>query len=163
MKSHLRVLLGLLLAAVLLMGCGGDAAEESAEQAPAEGSAAGAEFSLTGVSWQWRSMTVQGGETTTVDSPAGYTVNFAEDGTVFGAADCNNFAGTYTTEQGGIQITLGPSTLAFCGEESLDTLFLESLGQVVAGGPVGDGTLALENGGGARRMIFADGGPSPQP
>lgn len=119
------------------------------------------EFVLTGVEWQWQSMTVQGGDATTVANPAAYTVNFNDDGTLFGTADCNNYAGSYTTENGGIQITLGPTTAAFCGEESLDLLFLESLGQVVAGGPDGTGGLALTNAGGERYMRFADGGPSP--
>ncbi len=116
------------------------------------------EFSLTGVVWQWESLTVAGGETTTVPNPSMYTVIFNEDGTLNGSADCNQYGGSYTTEQGGVQITLGPTTMAFCGEESLDTLFLDTLGQIVAGGPDGTGNLALENAGGERRMIFSNGG-----
>lgn len=116
------------------------------------------EFSLTGIVWQWESLAIQGGESTTVPDPSAYTLIFNEDGTLNGTADCNQYGGSYTTENGGIQITLGPTTMAFCGEESLDTLFLDSLGQIVAGGPDGTGNLALESGGGQRRMIFSNGG-----
>lgn len=116
------------------------------------------EFSLMGIVWQWESLAIQGGESTTVPDPSAYTLIFNEDGTLNGTADCNQYGGSYTTENGGIQITLGPTTMAFCGEESLDTLFLDSLGQIVAGGPDGTGNLALESGGGQRRMIFSNGG-----
>lgn len=132
------LLLLALLGALVLAGCGG---------APA--------FSLTGVDWQWQSVTDQGA-TTTVPNPASYTVNFATDGTLSGQADCNRFAGTYTTENNGILVLLGPTTLAACPEGSLDQLYLQTLGQVVAGGNAGDGNLALETGAGAQRMLFAN-------
>jgi hypothetical protein len=51
-------------------------------------------------------------------------------------ADCNNFTGAYSQENG-FSITLGASKMAFCGEESLDQQYLTLLGSVVAGGPDG--------------------------
>jgi len=134
------VVLALVLLALVLAGCGG-----SSE----------ATFSLTGTDWQWTSLTDLGA-TTTVPNPANYTVIFNPDGTLNGRADCNNFSGSYTTESNGIQIQLGPMTLAACGEASLDSLYLQTLGQVVAGGPDGTGNLALETAGGAQRMVFAN-------
>lgn len=113
------------------------------------------EFSLTGVEWQWQSWREMGSEPTDVPDPENYTLNFNTDGTLNGRADCNQFAGTYTQEQGGIQIFLGPSTLAACPEGSLDTTYLAALSQVVAGGNDGTGNLALESGGGQTRMIFS--------
>ena len=156
MKTSLRcmfLLVGALLLIVPAVGCAsGNSATESTE------------FSLTGVNWRWESMTVRGAEgedVTTVSDPSLYTVVVNEDGTLNGQADCNVYGGSYTTEQGGIQIALGPTTTAFCGDQSLDQVFLQSLSMVVAGGSDGTGKLALESGGGERRMIFADGGAPP--
>ena len=109
---------------------------------------------ITGVTWQWETVTNQDtNETTTVPNPENYTIEFNDDGTFTGQADCNQIAGTYTMENG-FTITLGPSTLAFCGEVSLDAVYLDLLSNVVAGGPDGSGGLALETPGGQQRMRF---------
>jgi hypothetical protein len=57
----------------------------------------------------------------------------------------------------------GPSTLAFCGDDSLDQLFLSKLG---TGGTVSveNERLVLELNENAGRMVFDNGGPAePQP
>jgi heat shock protein HslJ len=108
--------------------------------------------------WQWLSVTNHStGETTTVANPENYTIAFFADGTLAGKADCNNFTGTYSQENG-FTITLGASTMAFCGEASMDQQYLTLLGSVAAGGPDGAGGLALENAGGEQRMLFKNGG-----
>lgn len=115
---------------------------------------------ITGIVWQWTSVTDRssGNETTTtVSNPENYTITFNEDGTLEGKADCNNFSGTYSQENG-FAITLGPTTLAYCGDTSMDTQYLQLLGSVAAGGPDGQGGLALETPGGAQRMMFQNGG-----
>lgn len=110
--------------------------------------------SITGVEWQWQSVTNQTtNETTTVPNPENYTITFNADGTFEGQADCNSIAGSYSTENG-FTITVGPSTLAFCGEASLDQQYVTLLGNVAAGGPDGAGGLALETAGGEQRMLF---------
>jgi heat shock protein HslJ len=112
--------------------------------------------SIVGPEWQWETLIVQATqETTTVPNPENYTLTLREDGNFSGKADCNQISGTYSTD-GGLSFTLGPSTMAFCGEESLDQQYLQLLGSVVAGGPSGDG-LALETAGGAERMEFGNG------
>jgi heat shock protein HslJ len=88
-----------------------------------------------------------------VPDPNLYTITFYEDGTLSGKADCNSFNGTYSQDNGFV-ITLGPSTMAFCGEASLDRQYLTLLGSIVAGGPDGIGGLALETAGGEQRMLF---------
>jgi heat shock protein HslJ len=119
--------------------------------------------SIQDIVWQWLSMTEQpAGTTTTVPNPENYTLIFRADGTFEGKADCNAFAGTYS-QQNGFSIKLGPSTLAFCGEASLDQQYLQLLSEVAAGGPDGAGGLALENAGGEKRMLFKQGGAAPQP
>lgn len=148
MNKHFRfmTLFVLLTVALLLTACTG----EEATPAPAT--------TIQGVVWEWTSLTNRTtGDTTTVPDPADYTVTFNDDGTLNGKADCNNFSGSYSQENGFV-ITLGPSTLAACGEDSLDQQYLSVLGSVVAGGLDGAGGLALENAGGEQRMLFQNGG-----
>ena len=92
--------------------------------------------------------------------PENYTLIFNEDETFEGQADCNAISGTYS-QASGFTITVGPSTTAFCGEDSLDLQFLDLLANVVAGGPDGAGGLALENAGGEQGMLFSNGGAAP--
>ena len=109
--------------------------------------------------WQWLSVTNQStSEVTTVPNPENYTITLRAAGTLDGKADCNNFTGSYSQENGGIIITVGASTMAYCGDTSLDQQYLSLLGSVVAGGPDGAGGLALENVGGEQRMLFENGG-----
>jgi heat shock protein HslJ len=116
--------------------------------------------SIQDTNWQWISVTNQTTkETTTVPNPENYTIVFKADGTLTGTADCNNFTGTYS-QQNGFTITLGATTMAFCGEASLDQQYLQLLGSVAAGGPDGQGNLALETAGGEQRMLFKNGGPA---
>jgi heat shock protein HslJ len=118
--------------------------------------------SIQGIVWQWMSTTNQTTkETTTVPNPESYTLIFNTDDTLSGRADCNSFTGTYSQENGLI-IKLGATTMAFCGEDSLDQQYLGLLGNIVAGGPDGAGNLALETAGGAQRMLFKNGGPAPK-
>lgn len=85
---------------------------------------------LTGKTWQWQSWTsVTPQAQEDVPDPAAYTIEFLEDGTFTAKADCNNVSGTYTTSASkALKITLGPSTLAACGDDSLSSTFIEKLG-----------------------------------
>ena len=114
--------------------------------------------SIQGFVWQWTSLTNQStGESTTVSNPENYTITFNADGTLEGKADCNSFTGAYAQENGLI-ITLGATTMAYCGDTSLDQQYLQLLGSIAAGGPDGAGNLALETAGGEQRMLFKNGG-----
>jgi heat shock protein HslJ len=146
--KKLPIFISLILAILIFTACTSEAEPASSD-------------SITGIVWQWESVTEQPTRnTTTVPDPQNYTLIFNEDGTFTGQADCNNIAGTYS-QVGGFTITLGPSTLAFCGEDSLDVQYLDLLSQVVAGGPDGSGGLALETPAGQMRMIFSNGGAAP--
>ncbi|NJN83311.1 MAG: META domain-containing protein [Caldilineaceae bacterium] len=117
--------------------------------------------SIQGIVWQWLSLTEKStGNTTPVPDPQLYTIVFNADGTFNGQADCNAISGAYSQENG-FSITLGPSTMAFCGEASLDQLYVTTLGNIAAGGPDGAGGLALETAGGEERMEFENGGSAP--
>lgn len=116
---------------------------------------------ITNIAWQWTSVSNKTtNETTTVTTPEKYTITFREDGTLSGTADCNNFTGTYSQDSG-FSIKLGASTMAACPEGSLDQQYLQLLGEVAAGGPDGQGNLALETAGGEKRMLFKNGGAAP--
>lgn len=59
---------------------------------------------------------------------ANYTITFNTDGTFNAKADCNQVSGSYQTSgSDGLTIEPGPSTLAYCGDGSLDSLFTAAL------------------------------------
>ena len=117
---------------------------------------------ITDINWQWLSVKNKTtNTTTTVPNPENYTIIFRTDGTFTGKADCNNISGTYSTASG-FTIKLGPSTMAYCGETSMDQQYVQLLSSVAAGGPDGAGGLALETAGGEQRMEFKNGGAAPK-
>jgi heat shock protein HslJ len=129
--------------------------------APTAAATAAPTTTITDIVWQWTSVSNKTtGETTTVSTPEKYTITFREDGTLSGKADCNNFTGTYS-QASGFSIKLGASTMAACPEGSLDQQYLQLLSSVAAGGPDGQGNLALETAGGEQRMLFKNGGAAP--
>ena len=154
MQSNFRFITRSLILVVSLSGLALLAAcAPAATPAPAN--------SITGIVWQWTTVTDQG-KTTTVPNPENYTIIFNTDGTLNGKADCNNFNGVYTQQNGGFTIKLGASTMAYCGDASLDLQYTQLLSNVAAGGPDGAGGLALETAGGAQRMLFKNGGAAPK-
>lgn len=113
---------------------------------------------ITNIVWQWTEFQDTAGENNImVDNPENYTVTFLADNQVSIKADCNMVSGSYTLDGSSLTIQLGPSTMAFCGEESLDQQFLEKLGFVAA--YVMDGeNLVMNLQADAGNMIFANGG-----
>jgi len=114
--------------------------------------------------WQWTGLTETQGEVTSameVPTPEKYTIVFQSDGLVAVQADCNQVRGAYGLTESGIAITLGPSTKAFCGEESLDQQFLALLAAVEAAENEGDGLVLKVNGG--AEMRFSSGGTAVAP
>jgi heat shock protein HslJ len=93
-----------------------------------------------------------------IPNPENYTLVFHTDGQLSVRADCNMVSGSYTIDGNRLTIQLGASTMAFCGENSLDQQYLTLLGNMVTGGTYDAGGLALESAGGAERMVFANGG-----
>jgi heat shock protein HslJ len=80
--------------------------------------------------WQWESHTTDGEETIVVPDPENYTLTLQADGKATIQADCNRVNWTYASAEDRLAFdTLGPSTLAFCGEESLDQQYLALLAE----------------------------------
>ena len=67
-----------------------------------------------------------------VPQPQNYTIQFAADGTAAILADCDNVGASYTVSGTNLTLTLGPATLAFCGEDSGDNLYMTALGGVTS-------------------------------
>lgn len=99
-------------------------------QLPGKGQGAtqpGASGELVGPVWQLNLITKISGNIT-INDPTRYTITFNADGTINYQADCNVGGGTYTTGEGGaLTITLGFSSMAFCGPGSLDQVYLGGL------------------------------------
>jgi heat shock protein HslJ len=110
---------------------------------------------LTGKTWQASAIT-----TTTpafqgvvpADQAANYTIEFQSGGDAAIKADCNNVTATYTTgSNSSITITLGASTLAMCGEGSMDQAFLAALSAATSY-EVSGSTLKLTASGGTLEL-----------
>jgi heat shock protein HslJ len=112
---------------------------------------------ITEITWQWASLSeTQPASQSVTPDPENYTLTLSPDGTLNIKADCNIVMGSFELDGSSITIQLGPSTMAFCGEQSLDLNYLKLLENVES--------YALENGGlvlelkeGAGRMVFSAG------
>ena len=115
---------------------------------------------ITGIQWQWAELTeTEPASQSVVPDPENYVLVLNADGSANLKADCNVVLWTYTLEGSSLTFnTLGPSTLAYCGDDSLDQQYLGLLGN---GGTVSveEGRLALELNEDAGRMVFNNGGP----
>lgn len=107
--------------------------------------------------WQWQSYTSDGDQTIVVPDPENYTLTLLADGTAVIQADCNQVNWTYASSDNILVFeTLGPSTLAFCGEDSLDQQYLALLGET-ATFVAEDGQLLLNLELDAGDMVFGRG------
>jgi len=112
---------------------------------------------ITDTDWQWSEMfETEPASQSLVPHPENYTLRLSSDGSLSIKADCNMVGGSYSLDGSTLSIELGPSTLAFCGEESLDQLFLGFLSNVESY-TIEDGQLVLELKDGAGQMTFNEG------
>jgi len=110
---------GLVLALVLTLGA---CATPIPDTLPAE---------MLGVEWQLHSvLESEPAAQSVIPEPQRFTIRFTAEGTAAIRADCNDVLGNYTVQGSSMTITLGPATLAFCGEDSGDQLYMAALGQV---------------------------------
>jgi heat shock protein HslJ len=128
--------------------------EEDVRLVEAEGAA-----ELVGTVWQWTEFQDSAGEegSLRVGDPEKYTLTLGADDVARIQADCNQLRWTY--ERQGPRLTfntLGPATLAHCGEQSLDQRFLELLGNTVTYA-MSEGRLYLNLKSDAGNMVFIPG------
>ncbi len=119
-----------------------------------------AESSIVGTTWRWEAFQDSAGiNDLTVTEPEKYTLTLQPEGTAAIQADCNQVLLGYTLEGSSLTFAeTGPSTLAFCGEQSLDAQYLGFLVQVVSYVLDEDGQLVLNLMADAGNMIFSPGG-----
>jgi len=83
------------------------------------------------ITWQWVSLAeYEPASQSVVPDSENYTIILTSDGTMNIKADCNMVSGSYKIDGNSLTLELGPSTMAFCGEESLDLMFTELLNNV---------------------------------
>jgi heat shock protein HslJ len=113
------------------------------------------------IQWQWTQLVeTQPASQSVIADSENYVLVLNADGSANIQADCNQVQWTYTVEGDTISFnTLGPSTLAFCGEDSSDQVFLEKL-SLASTWRVEDARLVLELNENAGTMIFNNGGPA---
>ena len=136
------------------------AAEPTAEEPPPDESAAvpGSVSDAVGRTWFWTGSADAEGNETAVDNPQNYVLVFWPDGSYNIKADCNVGSGRHSSDdEGGIELSGGPMTLAACPAGSRDGEFLETLSSArsIAFNESGDMVLGLEDGSTA---IFANAG-----
>ncbi|MFN2187547.1 MAG: META domain-containing protein, partial [Candidatus Promineifilaceae bacterium] len=110
------------------------------------------EVDIVGTTWYWRAFqdTAEVNDFSVKD-PASYSLTLQPDGGAAIQADCNQVLWQYTLEGSSLSFnTLGPSTLAFCGEDSLDGQYLSMLGNVA--------TYVVDDAGDLHLNLFADAG-----
>ena len=109
-----KALLALVILAATLAGCG----------------AASDEDQLVDTHWRLAAFTevtpaFQG--VVPAEEQANYTIDFLANDAFAAKADCNLVAGAYTARRSNLTITPGPTTMAFCGEESYGELYVHML------------------------------------
>jgi heat shock protein HslJ len=113
---------------------------------------------LVGTVWQWQEFqdSAEGDEAShiRVPDPTMYTLTLQSDDRASIQADCNQVSWTYTLEGSRLTFnTLGPSTLAHCGDESLDQRYLARLGNT-ATYVIAEGKLYLNLRADAGNLVF---------
>jgi heat shock protein HslJ/uncharacterized protein YraI len=149
---------------VLLAACGGATETPTPEPTPVveatpeEVIQEASLESILDITWQWKELVeTEPASQSVVPDPENYTLTFREDGSAEIKADCNQVGATFTQRGSALIITMGLSTMAACGEDSLDQQYLASLDQVNSFGTLsGDLKLTGEN----FTMGFEDGGSS---
>ncbi len=86
---------------------------------------------LIDITWQWVSLAeYEPASQSVVPDSENYTIILNTDGTMNIKADCNMVSGSFMIDGKSLTLELGPSTMAFCGEESLDLMFTDLLNNV---------------------------------
>ena len=97
--------------------------------------------SLEGFVWIWEQTIMNNDDIINPNNPGVFSLTF-EDGKVFGKTDCNNFSGSYQTQNNRILFTPFVSTLMYC-EGSQENQFAQMISNSDSFMFDGDGNLIL--------------------
>ncbi|MGB3906981.1 MAG: META domain-containing protein [Methanomethylovorans sp.] len=115
-----------------------------------------ADGSILGIEWQWTEIKEVSGDAvnrTVVPKPENYNIVFQEDERYSIKADCNVGNGEYTIKNNNLTVSAPALTRAYCGPESMDTLYLSMLSNVTAFSLENE-QLVLSLGDSGNEMIF---------
>jgi heat shock protein HslJ len=88
---------------------------------------------IQNIVWLWSGLVeTEPAAQSVVPNPENYSIIFLPDGSAPTTADCNQVGGSYGAEGSSLTIVIGPSTRAFCGEDSLDQQYLALLSTVAS-------------------------------
>lgn len=82
---------------------------------------------LVGTVWQLEQIQYNNDTLIEANPPSDYTLEFMGDGQISIRTDCNQALGSFTEDGSSVSIDLGPTTLAACGPESVDSEYLQAL------------------------------------
>jgi heat shock protein HslJ len=109
---------------------------------------------ITEKTWHWVSVIETEPATgSVVPNQESFTLFLGDDGSLGLQVDCNVAGGSYEVDGNSLSIEVGLSTLAYCGDDSLDQAYLTMLSSVESYA-LEDGKLLLELADGAGRMLF---------
>ncbi len=97
----------------------------------------------TKITWAWQISRYNNDTELIPEEGIRYTIRFNDNGSLQIQADCNQIEGRYELVDNGLSLSLGPATMAFCGESSLDQQFLQDL-QAIAGWLIKNERLYLD-------------------
>jgi heat shock protein HslJ len=113
-----------------------------------------AEDPITEISWQWVGLVeTQPAAQSVVPNAERFTLYLDSDGSISLQVDCNAAGGSYSLKGDALSISVGASTLAYCGDDSLDQQYLQLLAAVESYA-LEDGSLFLNLADGAGKMLF---------
>jgi heat shock protein HslJ len=145
------------VATVALAACGDDSGSSAASTAaPAQ---AQSQTGLAGTSWILSSFKTPSGSSVDAVTSAPAALAFTADDKVSGSTGCNDFSGTYTSDEEALTITLGPMTQKACTDPALtaqETALVAQLAKVAS--YTSDSTgLTLKDSSGATVLAYAPG------
>ena len=82
---------------------------------------------LVGRMWRLVSIEPASGSSTVVSDQTRYWIEFLDEARISARADCNTCSGRYSLSGENVSITALACTRAFCGTDSLDTVFTQGL------------------------------------
>jgi len=117
MRSTLVVLLSLLV----LMACQKQVSQDNPQLSPAD---------ISGKTWVWQGSYLGNGDQVTPEEPNKFILVLEPDDQLSIKTDCNQGGGPLMIDDNKFVIGLYRLTRAYCGDDSLDTLFQEHLARV---------------------------------
>jgi heat shock protein HslJ len=143
--------------ALALVACGDDSGSSAASTA-APAAQAQSQTGLAGTSWILRSFSTASGSSVDAVKAAPAALAFTEN-EVSGSTGCNDFSGTYTSDEEALTITLGPMTQKACTDPALtaqETALVAQLAKV-ASYTSDDTGLTLKDSSGTTVLVYGPG------